>query len=424
MKVIKVVELFAGVGGFRLGLENASSSKIKFDTVWSNQWEPGQKKQFASEIYQKRFGAEGHTNDDIQSIIDSRFDEIPNHDILVGGFPCQDYSVAKTLNQSEGIVGKKGVLWWSIYNIIKKKGNNSPKYIILENVDRLLKSPSKQRGKDFAIMLSSLSDLGYIVEWRVINAADYGFPQRRKRTFIFACKKGTNIYKSIIESKNMEDFILNRGIFNKFFKINKHQKSQGIKNFKIEGYLHEISNSFSLNNPKKTPFEETGVIVDREVYTLKPIPIYNGKKTILKDVLLKVEDIPNEYFIDSKDISKWVYLKGPKKEKRVSGNGYEYNYSEGGMVFPDDIERPSRTIITGEGGKSPSRFKHVVNSEKGFRRLTPIELERLNMFPDDHTKYLLDGTKTPDIKRAFIMGNALVVGVVEKIAESLIEIID
>jgi DNA (cytosine-5)-methyltransferase 1 len=111
----------------------------------------------------------------------------------------------------------------------------------------------------------------------------------------------------------------------------------------------------------------------------------------------------------------WEYLKGTKKEKRITKDGFEYNYSEGSMVYPDALDNASRTIITGEGGNSPSRFKHVVESDRGLRRLTPIELERLNMFPDDHTK--LNGVT--DTKRAFFMGNALVVGVVEKIGEAL-----
>ena len=90
------------------------------------------------------------------------------------------------------------------------------------------------------------------------------------------------------------------------------------------------------------------------------------------------------------------------------------------MSFPDSLEKPSRTIITGEGGQAPSRFKHVIKQRNKYRRLTPVELERLNMFPDNHTK--LDGIT--DSKRAFFMGNALVVGVIEKIGNTLLKSID
>ena len=166
-RTLKVVELFAGVGGFRLGLEAAG--KNNFQVVWSNQWEPSTKSQPASDIYIARFGQRNHSNEDIAAVIENDFSSIPDHDLLVGGFPCQDYSVARTLNQAAGIVGLKGVLWWSIHDILEKKGGKSPHYLMLENVDRLLKSPTKQRGRDFAVMLASLADLGYSVEWRIIQ---------------------------------------------------------------------------------------------------------------------------------------------------------------------------------------------------------------------------------------------------------------
>ena len=200
---IKVAELFAGVGGFRLGLEgwekkSASSGYTKpiksiYEIVWSNQWEPSTKTQHASLVYEKRFGKSGHSNEDITTVDVAT---IPDHDLLVGGFPCQDYSVATTLKNSKGLIGKKGVLWWSIHKILGEK-KKKPKYIFLENVDRLLISPSKQRGRDFAIILKSLDDLGYAVEWRVINAADYGMPQRRKRIFILGYSKNTTLYKNL-----------------------------------------------------------------------------------------------------------------------------------------------------------------------------------------------------------------------------------
>ncbi|MDE6436918.1 MAG: DNA (cytosine-5-)-methyltransferase, partial [Muribaculaceae bacterium] len=183
---IRVIELFAGVGGFRVGLERASS---RFKTIWNNQWEPSTKRQDASIIYCRQFGLAGHVNEDINLV---STEDIPDGDILVGGFPCQDYSVATTLKNSGGIEGKKGVLWWQIHRILREH-KNPPKYLLLENVDRLLSSPASQRGRDFAIILASLSDLGYYVEWRVINAADYGMPQRRKRTYILAFHKETKL---------------------------------------------------------------------------------------------------------------------------------------------------------------------------------------------------------------------------------------
>ncbi|HEY4524042.1 MAG TPA: DNA (cytosine-5-)-methyltransferase [Candidatus Paceibacterota bacterium] len=418
MKKVRVVELFAGVGGFRLGLDAASNSKLKYETVWSSQWEPRVVAQHASQIYAHVFGVKNHSCEDIQMVIEKDFQQIPNHDLLVGGFPCQDYSVATTLNQAKGINGKKGALWWSIFNILKKKESYAPNFLMLENVDRLLKSPSQQRGRDFAIMLASLADLGYAVEWRVINAADYGFPQRRRRIFIIGYKNDTKLFKNVKKAKDLKDWIHQEGIISQAFPIKKIETS--LRKFEIKGDLKEISENFSSGDGLKSPFENSGVMIGRVVYTVKTTPEYEGKSTLLKDILISEEKIPEEFFIEDKDIKKWEYLKGAKKEKRKSADGFEYHYSEGPMIFPDLLDRPSRTIVTGEGGRSPSRFKHVIKTESGrLRRLLPIELERLNMFPDDHTKLMSNGKETSDTKRAFIMGNALVVGVIEKLAKSL-----
>ena len=414
---IKVVELFAGVGGFRLGLEGwngkSASSNYKenfespYEIVWSNQWEPSTKVQHASMVYESRWGNSTHSNNDISTV---EISEIPDHDLLVGGFPCQDYSVATTLKNSKGLIGKKGVLWWSIHKILSEK-ENKPKYLFLENVDRLLISPSGQRGRDFAIILKSLNDLGYAVEWRVVNAAEYGMPQRRRRIFILAYSQNSTIYNEIKET-NSTDWLLKDGILANAFPV----QSDNIlfpNEFKLNGDIVEISTNFNKNE-KKGMFENTGVMIAGIVTTIKTKPSYEDKFTILKDIIQNGE-ITDEFFINEEDLDKWFYLKGAKKEMRKNSQGFEYNYSEGGMIFPDPLDKPSRTIITGEGGKSASRFKHVINTAKGYRRLSPIELERLNMFPDNHTKF--EGVT--DAKRAFFMGNALVVGVIEKIGKNL-----
>jgi len=416
---IRVAELFAGVGGFRLGLEgwkkkSASSGYTKsikpvYEIVWSNQWEPATKTQHASLVYEQRFGKFGHTNEDITTIDVSK---IPDHDMLVGGFPCQDYSVATTLKNSKGLIGKKGVLWWSIHKILSEK-KKKPKYLFLENVDRLLNSPSKQRGRDFAIILKSLNNLGYAVEWRVINAADYGMPQRRRRIFILAYLKTTSIYKNLSKS-DIRSWILNDGIIASAFPV--ISKELILANeFDLKDDIVEISSSFNTKGGV-SPFENSGVMVKGHVTTFKTFPEYQGKVVVLSDIIQNGE-VTDDFYINKKELHKWIYLKGSKKEVRVNSEGFQYNYSEGGMLFPDPLDKPSRTIITGEGGSSPSRFKHVIKTKKGYRRLSPVELERLNMFPDNHTK----SEGISDAKRAFFMGNALVVGVIEKIGLALIE---
>lgn len=395
---VRIIELFAGVGGFRVGLERASN---KFKTIWNNQWEPSTKRQDASIVYCHRFGFSGHSNVDISTV---NVAEIPDADILVGGFPCQDYSVATTLRHSGGIEGKKGVLWWQIHRILKDH-KNPPRFLILENVDRILGSPASQRGRDFAIILASLSDLGYNVEWRVINAAEYGMPQRRRRTYMFAFKHDTSFTSSI---ESMSDWILKDGVMAKAFPV--VQDNSSLNQFVIEGNLAEISDLFNKGRVL-SPFKNAGFMMNRVVYTSQTIPDYNGPFVTLGDILIPESEVPQAFFIGNDEIEKWKYAKGEKKEKRVNKiTGYEYNYSEGAMAFPDSIDKPSRTIITGEGGVAPSRFKHVILTESGqYRRLTPIELERLNMFPDNHT------LGASDMRRAFLMGNALVTGIVERI---------
>lgn len=397
-KDIRVIELFAGVGGFRIGLERASD---RFKTVWNNQWEPSTKRQDASLIYCRNFGCVGHSNYDIATV---DVDDIPDADVLVGGFPCQDYSVATTLNRSAGIEGKKGVLWWQIYRILKNH-KNPPKFLILENVDRLLSSPASQRGRDFAIILASLSDLGYCVEWRVINAAEYGMPQRRRRTYMFAFKHDTVFANSI---DNPEDWLYLNGVMAKAFPIVNDVFNPN--HFVINGDLSEVSESFNKGK-NHSPFKNAGLMANRNVFTIQSTPNYSGPFVTLGDILVPESEVPEEFFIQDSEIVKWQAAKGGKTEKRVNKTtGFEYKYSEGAMAFPDGIDKPSRTIITGEGGAAPSRFKHVILTETGrYRRLVPIELERLNMFPDNHTE------GASNMRRAFLMGNALVTGIVERI---------
>lgn len=390
---IRVVELFAGVGGFRIGLEGASDA---YQTIWNNQWEPSTKRQDASLVYKARFGSKGHSNKDINTVATA---DIPDHDLLVGGFPCQDYSVAASLSRSGGIQGKKGVLWWQIYRIISEMHEKRPNYLFFENVDRLLNSPATQRGRDFAIILASLADLGYIVEWRIINAADYGMPQRRRRTYIMGYRQESVVARRIEE---MENWVLYDGVMAKAFPFEQKEASSSI--FDIKGSIQEVSANFNKGK-KKSPFGNAGVMIDRKVFSADTIPTYDGTYQTLGDNLVDEEFVPEEFFIPEEELPKWQYEKGAKKINRVSKEGHEYVFSEGGMAFPDYLDKPSRTMITGEGGSAPSRFKHVVQTPSGrYRRLIPIELERLNMFPDNHTCH----PEVSDGRRAFLMGNALV----------------
>jgi len=527
---LKVVELFAGVGGFRLGLEKVAKGKA-FKVIWSNQFEPGSAKQWASCAYKYAFrNKKGsiHSTKLIEEAIAAG--EVPKHDVLVGGFPCQDYSVAKPNNQSRGIEGKKGVLWWSIYEIAEKY---QPEYLILENVDRLIKSPAKQRGRDFAIMLKCLAMLGYIVEWRVINAGEYGMPQRRRRVFIVGYKPNSKLGQ-LTNCADKKFILFNQGILAKAFpvqeykpdsKISKKTKAKKIveaingeldlnmENHCLNKEPHELTDSFNKGNTQDNPFKSAGLMIPTEdgkafVWTEKVYPKFSGKSKNMGDLLVDEKKVPREFYIDKATLGSWVYQKGNKdqvrtnylttfdeikalfakadikceltnsqkrawgkkleaywKENPTSGEPlklnaegdeksvdvpwqliadtrFEYSFKEGPLPMPDPLDRPLRTIITSEGGTSPSRFKHViccgcaaswkirakplnhdcVKAGK-FRRLTPVELEKGNMFPANHTRYaIIEGKKVEiDPKhRAFFMGNALVVGAIEKIGNSLV----
>ena len=459
-----VCELFAGVGGFRCGLNNINenvvyspenNAKEKWKTVWYNQWEPAEKStQYAHDCYKYHFGicldknGEDTTNVDIEAVDKAT---IPDFNLLVGGFPCQDYSVASSLATSKGLEGKKGVLWWSIRDIIEEK---KPPFVLLENVDRLIKSPAKQRGRDFGIILACFRDEGYTVEWRVINAAEYGYQQRRRRTFIFAYKNDTKYAKQILESvkyfddymydlhrDSMSKLIAREGFFANTFPVDEFD-SKKVKIEEMPVGIGDLSAHFSFG------FENTGVMKDGVVYTVKTFPQYDGKQITLGDIM-DDGNVYEKYFIPEEKLyyneshtthsdesherlpkesrQTWQYLKGAKKLPRKAANGHEYIFSEGAIPMIDAYDKPARTMLTSEG--SFSRTTHIVEDKKThrIRLLTAEETERIQGFPTEHTKNcMVNGqvVEMPTNKRRFMMGNALVVDLIKQMESELNKIID
>ena len=404
------IELFAGVGGFRCGLNHVELKddkvveKENWKFLWANQWEPATKSQEAYECYAKRFDEDSVSNVDIFEV-DKH--DIPDHTLLVGGFPCQDYSVAQTLSNSKGIEGKKGVLWWAIEQTLAIK---QPPFVLLENVDRLLLSPAKQRGRDFGIMLRSFFENGYDVQWRVINAGEYGLPQKRRRTYIFAYHKSTNYYKEMQKVKD-RDVIFEKGLFVQQFPLK--SEYQAISETSISEYkdLKDVSDNF------KCQFYNAGVMTNGGIYTVKVKSDYNLIYPLRN--IREENPVDEKYFLNDKQIEKFAFLKGSKKIPRVKPNGEPYYYCEGSMPFPDNLDAPARTMLTSESGVS--RTTHVIEDfkTKKLRLLTPRECERINGFPDDWTN-----TGMSDKKRYFMMGNALVVGIIEKIGKEIENIIE
>lgn len=410
----RVVELFAGVGGFRVGLNHIESFDEKtgraiengnWDFVWANQWEPGKKVQHAFDCYSTRFGAsQNHVNQDISTIDKST---IPDHDLLVGGFPCQDYSVARSVSKEQGINGKKGVLWWQIRDILDTK---TPPFVLLENVDRLLKSPASQRGRDFAIMLRSMNNLGYIVEWRMINAAEYGMPQRRRRVFIFAYHNSTKLAKSVIKKNDVENYLLKESILNKNFPISDEIKPM-TKDLSVYDDEVDITNNYS--NGK---FLNTGIMINNQVTNFDIKEITEETFTLGEVVKMSSPYHKNydEYLITS-NLDKWKASKGSKSITRVTSEGFEYKYSEGTMSFPDSLKKPGRTMLTSEN--TLNRSSHIIdsgNSKYPYRKITEVEAECLNMFPPNWTN-----SGMPKNARYFMMGNALVTGIVSRLESSI-----
>ena len=409
-ETIRVAELFAGVGGFRLGLDGYHSEEYPefempaagpYETVWANQWEPpgSETKQFAWRCYESHFGEGSCVNEDIHAVLDAAETgdvEIPDVDMVVGGFPCQDYSVAKPLSMAGGIEGKKGVLWWEIHRFLKLK---EPRYCLFENVDRLLKSPASQRGRDFAIILSCLNSLGYAAEWRVVNSAEYGFPQRRKRVYIYAEKDA----EWDVEGR------LADGVMAHALPI---EEPERVAHVSIGADPYEITQEWPAS--KVSPFMEAGCCRGFEAVTCRITEAYDGGRRTLGDVVVPASEVPNEFWVPESQLHKWEYLKGSKREERVTKEGHRYWYSEGSMAYPDLLTNPSRTILTGEGGNGASRFKHIIEQNGHMRRLVPDELDMLQGFPRGWTD-----TGMRDTQRAFCMGNALVVGVVHQIGATI-----
>ena len=455
-----VCELFAGVGGFRCGLNAIKTlddikKPEKWDTVWFSQWEPAEKTtQYAHDCYVYHFGTcldkngEDTTNWNIEEVDKNT---LPDFNLLVGGFPCQDYSVASSLATSKGLEGKKGILWWSIRETLEAK---KPPFVLLENVDRLIKSPAKQRGRDFGIILACFRDEGYTVEWRVINAADYGFQQRRRRTFIFAYKNDTAYAKRLKElvkyaelndiednRQSMAEWIYKEGFFAKSFPVDEFD-SKKIQVEELPIGLGDLSERFKFG------FENSGVMVDGTIYTIKTAPDYEGTQITLGDIL-ETGDVEEKYFIPDERLyytnpnvthsdesherlpkenrQTWQYLKGAKKLPRKAANGHEYIFSEGSISMVDSYDKPARTMLTSEG--SFSRTTHIVKDKKTgrIRLLTPMEAERIQGFPTDHTKYCLakgEVVEMPVNKRRFMMGNALVVNLVEQMEKQISQIFE
>ncbi|MBD8590390.1 DNA (cytosine-5-)-methyltransferase [Peribacillus simplex] len=456
MSKYKVFSMFDGVGGFVVGLDNANLTLKEpfFETTNTNQFEPSRKSQDAFEVGVYNYPHIQHSNVDIMQVSNKYFEEMKAQGVnmIVGGFPCQDYSVARSKKHELGIEGKKGVLFWEI---IRAVNHIKPEYLILENVDRLLKSPSSQRGRDLAIMLGAFAQLGYSVEWRVINAAEYGRAQRRRRVFFYVYRNDTSFALAMDEKygkpkkeKNImtcdeatfDNYIFQDGLFARQFPIEQeaykkrhYSDTLSDKDILNEEYIVDISDNFTGT------IWNTGIMRYGQYFTIDTEPVKEAPKTLgeivreAKEYYVREhgEEEYNQYIAnyqlddDDPKLKKFEYLRGPKKIERVADNGHKYIFSEGGMSPYDSLDMPGRTMLTSEG--SVNRSTHLLKVDGKYRLLTPIEAELLQDFPPDWTKFKKDSLENvhevSDRMRLFFMGNALVTGIVERIGIELGEIV-
>lgn len=434
VRPLRTLELFAGVGGFRVGLNATQAGHgAGFEVVWANQFEPSMKKQWAAEVYRARWGNSDLVNEDLFKVLDddaamARIDAL-DPEVLVGGFPCQDYSVAQPSSRSQGLSGKKGVLWWGIHRLLSHRicAGRPVKYVMLENVDRLISSPSNCKGRDFAIILASLQELGYAVEWRVVNAADYGHAQKRRRIFIQAYHQSTALHIRLAATVGTDamGWLTQHGPMAQALPA-RLKAGAPLHQFELPTDTYTAQQAYTADKGRSS-FASGGVCVNGQVWSAAleapEFADYTGfvgqaEPLTLGDIVRDTTDVPASFFLDEDALPRWQATKGAKSIERVNADGHAYTFSEGSIAFPDPLDRPARTVITSEGGMSPSRTIHVVEHTDGrLRRLTPEELEALNGF----TRGFTDIAGIKPAKRAFLMGNALVTGIVTRLGQALID---
>lgn len=225
-------------------------------------------------------------------------------------------------------------------------------------------------------------------------------PQRRRRVYIYA--------EHDAPTWNLHERLFRTGVEARAFPIKMDSRNDG-ESFNISSDPYESTQNFGRGD-KVSRFREAGVMQNGRVMTYRVEPVYDGEYRTIGDILVPASEVPEEFFITGDSLKTWECLKGGKREARTAKNGHEYIYSEGPVAFPDPADKPSRTILTSEGGRGASRTKHVVMQDGRLRRLVPDELDRLQCFPKGWTN---DGMT--DGHRAFCMGNALVTEIPHRI---------
>ena len=398
--MIKIFSMFSGVGGFELGFQQANlqTQVVGFCEI----------DKYASQILETKF--KGIKNYGDATTIDET--KLPNFDILVGGFPCQSFSMA---GKRKGFDEARGTLFFDVARILAHK---KPRNFILENVKGLL---SHNKGKTFETILGILSNLGYIVEWELLNSKNYGVPQSRERMYIVGHLRGQSRPKVF-------SFREGNGVSETSRKKERERSSQ-VSSTITSNYkrgTHAMGEQYILEPKELTKNLGQG----QRVYSTNGASVSikaGGGGQGGKTGLYKIPQATKQGY-EWADLGDSVNLQNLKSKTRRGRVGKQIaqtldtgnqqytivqatitpsrkNKSQNGRRFKDN-EEPMFTLTQND-------VHGVMHNKTQIRRLTPIECERLQGFPDNWTKGL------SDTQRYKCMGNAVTTNVVEWVVTQL-----
>jgi len=393
------IDLFSGIGGFRLGLE-----RVGFKCVWSCDNDV-----YANRIYAKNFGTENHHAGDVRRV-DAK--GIPDHNLLCAGFPCQAFSIA---GKQKGFEDTRGTLFFEICRIAEAK---KPPLLLLENVKGLL---SHDKGFTFQVILESLEELGYWVEWQVLNSRHFGVPQNRERVFIIGHlggRGGREVFP-IAESPEVATREPRRPkesvstcIVGSYWKgADKH----GQRTLIIEDFYKERGT--------RTYVEESPTLRgDRHGLKLV-IPTLNDRARLEKRqrtliAVVKSGSQTNRIY-SPEGLSPTIPTPCGGRHIPIIkvGNIFPSGHEAGGILDPRGISETPRPMGSRGSSKvqAPKVLAHTVRHDMRIRRLTPVECERLQGFPDGWTEGV------SDTQRYKLLGNAVTVNVIEFLGARILD---
>jgi len=359
---MNVFSMFSGIGGFEYGLQQ---SKHEFNICGYSEID-----KYAISIYTRHFPNHHNYGDATQ--INTK--ELPDFDFLVGGFPCQAFSIA---GKRKGFDDTRGTLFFEIARVLRDK---KPRYFLLENVKGLL---SHDKGKTFQTILEILNELRYDVSWGIYNSKNYGVPQNRERVFIKGYLRGKCGREILHQTRNSKE------VNGKLIKLNNKAQAQTI--YDINGLATCLSANGGGQGGK------TGLYKIDKIGNVSPTGHHNG------DVF------------STKGISRTLCARDYKDPVKIAQpvlTPERINKRQNGRRMKEDGE-PSFTLTATD--------KHGVYDGYRIRKLTPIECERLQAFPTNWTKYGADGELISDTQRYKCCGNAVTTSVITAIVNEMFD---